>query len=132
MFEGAAGGETFQGDGKVDIHLKISQGEVFLAELKFWTGPESLRAVIRQLRGRLSWRDAYGVAVLLSRNVKFTEVMNAVRDTIAGCDGYVPGTLTRRAENHSCARFSITSDASRLASLHVLVFNCTPTRQGSE
>jgi hypothetical protein len=43
VFEGAAGGETFHGDGKTDIHLRISKGEVFVAELKFWTGPESLR-----------------------------------------------------------------------------------------
>jgi hypothetical protein len=44
-----------RGVGKVDIHLRITQGEVLLAELKFWTGPESLREDVQQLRGRLSW-----------------------------------------------------------------------------
>lgn len=54
VFEGAAAGETFQGLGKVDIHLRISQGEIFVAELKFWDGPESLRVVVRQLLSRLT------------------------------------------------------------------------------
>jgi hypothetical protein len=54
VFEGQAGGETFHGIGKVDIHLQIAQGEVFLAELKFWGGPETLREVVGQLRCRLT------------------------------------------------------------------------------
>lgn len=123
VFEGAAGGETFQGIGKVDIHLRISQGEVFIAELKFWNGPESLRDVIGQLRGRLTWRDSYGVAVALSRNAGFTDVLQTVRETIPTTDGFVAGTLRERAANQFVARFSIPSDDARQASIHVLVYN---------
>src|SRR5207253_7346764 len=36
VFEGAAGGELFRVLGKTDIHLRISRGEVFIAELKVW------------------------------------------------------------------------------------------------
>jgi hypothetical protein len=122
VFEGAAGGETFQGSGKCDIHLRIVQGEVFIAEVKFWKGPQSLREVIGQLRGRLSWRDAYGVALVLSRAANFTEVMNSVRNSIPECEGFV-GTLTRRAENHSVARFTLQSDDGRQATIHVLAYN---------
>ena len=123
VFEGAAGGETFQGVGKVDIHLRISQGEVFLAELKFWDGPESLKPVISQLLGRLTWRDSYGVAVVLSRNAGFSEVLRAVRETIATTSGFSTNTLQERAANHFVARFSLPSDGTRTVSIHVLVYN---------
>jgi hypothetical protein len=39
VFEGAAGGETFRVAGKADIHLQISKGEVFVAEIKFGAVP---------------------------------------------------------------------------------------------
>jgi hypothetical protein len=123
VFEGAAGGETFQGDGKTDIHLRISKGEVFIAELKFWSGPESLREVIGQLRGRLTWRDAYGVAIVLSTNAGFSDVLSSVRDALSTCEGFAAGTLLQRAANHFVARFSILSDTARQATLHVLVYN---------
>jgi hypothetical protein len=123
VFEGAAGGETFQGVGKVDIHLRISQGEVFVAELKFWDGPESLRTVVGQLRGRLTWRDGYGVALVLSRNAGFAEVLRAVQDTIATTEGFAAGSMQTRSANHFVARFSIPSDVARQANVHVLVFN---------
>ena len=122
VFEGAAGGETFQGAGKCDIHLRISQGEVFVAELKFWTGPQSLKEVIAQLRARLTWRDAYGVAIMLARAANFTEAMTGVRATIPQCEGFV-GSVTSRGENHSVARFTLTSDDGRQATIHVLVYN---------
>lgn len=123
VFEGAAGGETFQGIGKVDIHLRLSEGEVFVAEIKFWNGPESLTEVINQLRGRVTWRDSYGVAIVLSRNAGFTDVLNSVRDTITVCEGCVRGTRQSRAENHTIARFTIRSDEVRQATIHVLVYN---------
>lgn len=123
VFEGAAGGETFQGVGKVDIHLRMTQGEIFLAELKFWNGPESLKEVVGQLRGRLTWRDSYGVAVLLSRNSGFTDVLKAVRETLLVTDGYASGTLRELAANQFAARFAIPSDDARQASVHVLVYN---------
>lgn len=123
VFEGAAGGETFQGIGKVDIHLRIAQGEIFVSELKFWDGPASLHEVIGQLRGRLTWRDGYGVALVLSRNVGFGEVLRAVFDAIPTVEGFVAGSLRERAANHFIARFTIPSDAPRHAEVDVLVHN---------
>jgi hypothetical protein len=122
VFEGAAGGETFQGIGKVDIHLRISQGEVFVAELKFWDGPESLRFVIGQLRGRLTWRDSYGVALVLSRNAGFDDVLKSARETIPTTEGFV-ASLQAKSANHFIARFTIPSDTARQATIHVLIFN---------
>jgi hypothetical protein len=122
VFEGAAGGETFQGIGKVDIHLRIAQGEVFVAEVKFWAGEASLHETVGQLRGRLTWRDSYGVAILLSKNLGFTDVLKTVNDAIPKVEGYA-ATVRRLADNHFVARFSIPSDPGRQAELHVLVYN---------
>lgn len=123
VFEGAAGGETFQGIGKVDIHLRIAQGEVFVSEIKFWGGPASLHEVISQLRGRLTWRDGYGVALVLSRNVGFADVLTAVRDAIPTVEGFVGGAVRERTANHFIAHFTIPSDARRYAEIHVLAYN---------
>jgi hypothetical protein len=130
VFEGAAGGETFQGIGKVDIHLRITQGEVFIAELKFWDGPESLRFVIEQLRNRLTWRDGYGVALVLSKNASFDDVLRAARDTISTTDGFASSSLQRRGAKHFVARFAIRSDTARQANVHVLAFNLFVPEQG--
>jgi hypothetical protein len=105
------------------IHLRISQGEVFVAELKFWEGPESLRFAIGQLRGRLTWRDSYGVALVLSRNAGFDEVLKSARETIPTVAGFVTGSLQAKSENHFVARFTIPSDTARQATIQVLVFN---------
>jgi hypothetical protein len=133
VFQGAAGGETFQGLGKVDIHLRISQGEVFVSELKVWTGPGSLREVVVQLRERLTWRDAYGVALILSRNADFSQVLQSVRDTFPSLDGISAGSVAAKAANHLVARFGIVSDPARQATIHVLIYNLfvPPTREGS-
>ncbi|HEY1307287.1 MAG TPA: hypothetical protein VGF24_27215 [Vicinamibacterales bacterium] len=123
VFEGAAGGETFRGNGKVDIHLQISKGEVFVCEIKFWAGPVSLEETVEQLRGRLTWKDSYGVAVMLSRNAGFREVLASAEDTIPELPGCLKGSLRRVNERHFVARFTIPADEARTAEIHVLVYN---------
>ena len=123
VFEGAAGGETFRGSGKVDIHLQISQGEVFVSEIKFLAGPASAQEVVGQLRGRLTWKDSYGVAVILSKNAGFSDVLASVPQTVLRLPGYVPNTLRKVDERHFVARFTIPSDESRTAEVHIVVYN---------
>jgi hypothetical protein len=131
VFDGGATGESFRGEGKVDIHLVIAQGgDVLVVELKFWGGPETLKEVIGQLRGRLSWRDSYGVAVILSKNTSFTDVCTNIRATLPTCDGFVAGSMKQVAENHTLARFSIPSDDAKQATIVVLAYNLYTPNQG--
>jgi hypothetical protein len=51
QFEGAATAETFNGSGKTDILIRVDGKNVFIAECKFWKGPDSLHKAIDQLRG---------------------------------------------------------------------------------
>jgi hypothetical protein len=123
VFRGAATGETFQGLGKVDIHLRVAEGEVFVAELKFWDGPASLAQVVQQLRERLTWREAFGVAIILSRNVAFGGVLRAVAEGLPALLGFRAGSQRRIAENRHAAHFALPSDESKLVELHVVTYN---------
>ncbi len=123
VFEGAAGGETFRGNGKVNIYLQISKGEVFICEIKFWGGSASLEETVTQLRGRLAWKDSCGVAVMLSRNAGFTDVLASAQQALPKLPGYVEGSLRRVDERHFVARFAIPADEARTAAIHVLIYN---------
>jgi hypothetical protein len=79
--------------------------------------------LVKQLRGRLTWRDAYGVALVLSRNVAFGYVIQAVKDAIPGLEGFVKGSLRVLAENHLAARFTIASDPTHQAEIRILTYN---------
>lgn len=130
LFDGAATGEAFHRVGRVDIHLRIDRGEVFLAEVKFWGGPETLREVIGQLLERLTWRDSYGVAILFSTNAKFSDVLAGVRSTLPACVGFVTTLPATRGDNHFVSRFAIPSDDARQATIHVLVYNLFTAQPG--
>jgi hypothetical protein len=86
-------------------------------------GQKSLAETITQLRGRLTWCDSYGVAIMLSKNVGFSEALNAISDGIPKVAGFVERTLQRRDAHHFVARFSIPSDESRQAEINVLAYN---------
>ncbi len=82
QFEGAATGETFNGNGKTDILIRVQGKNVFIAECKFWKGPESLSKTIDQLMGYLSWRDTKCAIVVLSRDTQLSTVLAKVPDVV--------------------------------------------------
>jgi hypothetical protein len=88
-----------------------------------------LREVVGQLRSRLTWRDGYGVAIVLSQNAGFSDVLASVVDTLPKVDGFVPGSLQTKVANHFVARFTIPSDNARQAFIHV-VYNLYVSEPG--
>lgn len=82
-FEGAATGETFSVGGKTDIFVPHSGGRVFIAECKFWRGPEGLRDTIDQLLGYLTWRETKTAVVLFVRGRDFRAVLAKIPDAVA-------------------------------------------------
>ncbi|TAJ79517.1 hypothetical protein EPO44_19270 [bacterium] len=129
VFEGAATGEAFQGLGKTDIHLRISQGEVFISELKMWDGPAALAEVVKQLLERLTWRETYGVAIVISRNADFTGVLRSIEKTLPQLPEIAPGSLRKLGENAFVARFSLPSDPLRQVEIHVRAYNIYTSRR---
>jgi hypothetical protein len=95
-YEGQATGETFNGEGKTDILIRVEGKNIFIAECKFWSGEKAFLQTIDQLLSYLCWRDAKVAVVLFNRNANFT----AVLDKISG---------TTRAHSH-CKREAGKSD----------------------
>lgn len=78
-------GETFSKRGKTDIYLPWeSDGAVFLAECKWWTGPKSFADHdLPQLLDRyIVWRDTHAAMVLFIRNKDVTAVIQSAEQII--------------------------------------------------
>ncbi|NRD52823.1 hypothetical protein [Corallococcus exiguus] len=82
QFEAQASGETFNFQGKTDILIRSGERNVFIAECKFWSGPEKFRATVDQLLGYLSWRDAKAALIMFSTNKDFSAVLGKMRETL--------------------------------------------------
>jgi hypothetical protein len=87
QYEGQATGETFNFEGKTDILVRLEGKNIFIAECKFWSGPQSLDDAITQLLGYASWRDTKTAILLFNRSRRLTTVLNAI-----------PGVVQRRPE----------------------------------
>jgi hypothetical protein len=57
-YEGGATGETFNASGKTDILIRAGDRNVFIAECKFWRGPQGFSEATDQLLRYLTWRDS--------------------------------------------------------------------------
>jgi hypothetical protein len=82
QFEGQATGETFNFEGKTDILIRHEGKNIFIAECKFWTGPESLRKTLDQLLRYLSWRDTKTAIILFNRNRSFSTVLSKIPEVM--------------------------------------------------
>lgn len=63
-WQGAAGGELFNGNGKTDILIRHEDRNVFIAECKIWRGRKSASDAIDQLLRYLVWRDSKAALVM--------------------------------------------------------------------
>jgi hypothetical protein len=63
-WEGAAGGELFNGSGKTDILIREADRNVFIAECKIWRGPKAVADALDQLLSYLVWRDSKAALVM--------------------------------------------------------------------
>lgn len=79
-FKGSASGETFNMSGKTDILIKHEDRILFVAECKFWRGPQSLTETIDQLLGYLTWRDSKAAIILFNRNKDFSSVLSQIQN----------------------------------------------------
>lgn len=81
-YEGQATGETFNFEGKTDILIRSEGKNIFIAECKFWKGPESLSKAIEQLLGYASWRDTKTALLVFNRERNFTTVLEKIPEVV--------------------------------------------------
>ena len=84
QYEGQASGETFNFEGKTDILIRSEGRNIFIAECKFWDGPESITKAIDQLLNYASWRDTKVALLVFNRSKNLTSVVQKVRETVKG------------------------------------------------
>jgi hypothetical protein len=89
QYEGAATGETFNFEGKTDILVRSDDRTVFIAECKFWGGPQALTKTIDQLLGYTSWRDTKTAILLFNRGRALSTVLEKIAPTVAQHDNFV-------------------------------------------
>jgi len=82
QYEGTATAETFNFTGKTDIIIKEGGKNIFVAECKFWRGPQALIDTIDQILGYLTWRDTKAAIVLFNKNRGFSQVLKKIPDTV--------------------------------------------------
>jgi hypothetical protein len=94
-FQGLATGETFNAAGKTDILIKHEDRILFVAECKFWKGPQSLTDAISQLLSYMTWRETKAAILLFNRNRDFSAVLQQIPGVFAQHPQHV------RRENYS-------------------------------
>lgn len=81
-WEGAAGGELFNGAGKTDILIRHDDRNVFIAECKIWDGPQTVTDALNQLLRYLVWRDSKAALIMFIRRAKPAETITRMHTAI--------------------------------------------------
>lgn len=83
-FKGGVTGETFNGQGKSDILVKVDDRILFIAECKVWKGEASYLKAIQQLLELYVTADTPRVAVIMFvGNKRFADAVRKFRDATA-------------------------------------------------
>ena len=87
IFQGKASGETFNGEGKTDILIRVENSNIFIAECLIWDGPEHFRKKLTdQLFRYATWRDSKLAAIVFNRRADFSGVVRKMKE-VAGSLG---------------------------------------------
>jgi len=120
QYEGQATGETFNFDGKTDILIRVEGRNIFIAECKFWDGPESLNQAIEQILKYASWRDTKTAILIFNRKKNLSSILGKVGDVVKAHSNYL------RTVNVAETRFRFVlhhrDDKERELILTILVF----------
>jgi hypothetical protein len=121
-YEGQATGETFNYTGKTDILIRYEGRNVFIAECKFWRGPNALLKTLDQLLGYTSWRDTKTAVLIFNRQRNLSTVLQKISDTVPQHPCH-KRELSKRGETHFRYVFHQPDDTNREVLVSVLVFD---------
>lgn len=121
QYEGQATGETFNANGKTDILIRVENKNIFIAECKFWRGPESLDEAISQVLNYTSWRDTKTAIFLFNRTKNLTSVLKKI-PTIVKANNNFSRELEYQGETAFRYIFNHKSDEDKDLVLTILVF----------
>jgi len=121
QYEGQATGETFNFEGKTDILIRSEGRNVFIAECKFWRGPDSLKEAVDQVLRYASWRDTKTAVLLFNRGRSLSAVLAQVPEMIQAHPSFI---RKEAIDGETRFRFILhhRDDKERELTLTVLVF----------
>ena len=121
-YEGQATGETFNYEGKTDILIRSEGKNLFIAECKYWGGPQTLMGAIDQLLSYSSWRDTKVAVIIFNQNKDFTRVLDSIVPTTKKHPNF-KRELDQRSETSFPFIFSHRDDVNREMTLTVMAFD---------
>lgn len=121
-YEGDATGETFNSSGKTDILIKNKGKTVFIAECKFWTGPQGFIKAIDQLLSYVSWRDSKTAIIIFNKNKNFSSVLESIRQSVPTHPNF-KRELKHRGPSHFRYLFHQNGDPNREIYVAVIAFD---------
>ena len=102
--------------------MPYNDGNAFVAECKFWSGPKDFLETIDQLLGYCTWRDTKTAIVIFNKNKDLSAVLTTIRDTAPNHVNFLRGS-EMKGETHFRFVFHLPGDPSREVHIAVLVFD---------
>lgn len=122
QYEGQATGETFNYQGKTDILIRVDGKNIFVAECKFWSGPEKLREALDQLLGYATWRDSKLALLIFNRERALSTVLTKIPEIVKS-HKHFKRQLEYKSETGFRFIFEHPGDSSKELTLTCLVFD---------
>ena len=115
-------GEAFNFQGKTDILVKQGNHNLFVAECKFWSGPQGLNDTIDQLFKYITWRDTKTAIIKFVDRKDFTASVTSAVDTMAKHPLLV-GQSKQEGETRYRYTLKMPSDPLRNITMTLLLFD---------
>jgi hypothetical protein len=113
-WQGAAGGELFNGQGKTDILIREHDRNVFIAECKVWDGATKAVAALDQLLSYLVWRDTKAALIVFIKNAKPSAIIGRLHQAVRDHPRHLLTVNATDAEPRSDYVFSAADDERRI------------------
>lgn len=81
-WQGAAGGELFNGEGKTDVLIRYGDRNAFIAECKIWSGKAVVEQAIDQLLSYMVWRDTKAALIMFIKTRKPEETITRLHSAV--------------------------------------------------
>jgi hypothetical protein len=82
-YRGQASAETFNSTGKADVVLRWDGKNIFVGEMKIWSGEKEFVKAIEQLFGYATWRDVGLAVVIFVKQKGLSSVIETARAALA-------------------------------------------------
>jgi hypothetical protein len=125
-YQGQAAAEAFNVTGKTDILILHDSQNLFIGEVKFWSGASGFTSAIDQLFNYTAWRDTKLALIVFVREKGLSEIIEKAKDALNKHPQFVEATEAA-GETELRAKMRWPGDDRRLADLNVFFIHTPAT-----